>query len=439
MSVLNNKIIRTNLLSIITACVNIALFRYAYTSYLVPVWGYMGFQNNGTTLTQSAIVNLIVIFPILFYSTRKVISNFISVLLYCFAYVPIVIALDYYYADIFSVLPYYISLAFGMTLFFLSDSIKEKKYSLTRYIPLKYYILIGIVLTLIVVAYYGPSNLKLVSFYDIYDLRSANAEFRANAPLIGYFINWASKAFMPLFIGIGLIYKKRKLLYIGIGIAMLMYATTGQKSTILMPIILYLFNLVLKKFNFNYLFPSLVCFSGIVIWLVMNVNSEFTFMLGAVYLLRTLGISSILACSYIDVFDFGTTPYTYYSHIGIVNSITGMYPFNDPALGKAVWSVYSGGSYDESMNANANFWITDGIAAGGFVGVIFISVFFFYLLKLLNSISYRHDNNFVFLTCLGVSMSLLNVSLFTTLITGGLIIIMTFYRYTTVSNRLYKI
>ncbi|MFR9532215.1 MAG: hypothetical protein SNG59_05550 [Rikenellaceae bacterium] len=217
-----------------------------------------------------------------------------------------------------------------------------------------------------------------------------------------------------------------------------MYATAGQKSTILKPVILYGFNYILKRFDYKYIFPAIVAFCGLVILLVSNIGSRFVFLLGSIFLMRTLGVSSLLACCYIDVFDLGVTPYTYYSHVGIVNKLTGAYPFAGPAMGKAVWALYSGKGYDESMNANANFFITDGIAAGGVVGVCIISLIFYFLLKQLNKISHRHNKNFVFLTCLGISMNLLNVSLFTTLVSGGLIIIMLFFRYTTVPSQLYK-
>ena len=75
-----------------------------------------------------------------------------------------------------------------------------------------------------------------------------------------------------------------------------------------------------------------------------------------------------------------------YSHIGIVNYITGAYPFGKDALGKAVWSGYKGFSIEESMNANANFLVTDGVAAAGIYGVFIIAIIFYYLLKYLSLI-----------------------------------------------------
>lgn len=79
------------------------------------------------------------------------------------------------------------------------------------------------------------------------------------------------------------------------------------------------------------------------------------------------------------------------------------------------------------MNANANFLVTDGVAAAGIYGVFIIAIIFYYLLKYLNKVSARHDMDFVFIVLLGVISALLNVSLFTTLISCGLFLILIFF------------
>ena len=56
-----------------------------------------------------------------------------------------------------------------------------------------------------------------------------------------------------------------------------------------------------------------------------------------------------------DFFETTGQPHTYYSHINIVNALTGMYPYKD-SIGRAVM--------DRDSNANGNFWLMDGIAAG---------------------------------------------------------------------------
>lgn len=161
-----------------------------------------------------------------------------------------------------------------------------------------------------------------------------------------------------------------------------------------------------------------------------SISSVF-FVISAILLMRSLGISALLNTVYIDFFET-TKLHTYYTHINVVNSIFGGYPFGEDALGKAVWGGYSGENADDAMNANANFLATDGVAAMGIWGVLLVSILFYFLLKYLNKVSKGHNTDFVFILCLGSILSLLNVSLFTTLLSCGLILIIICLKYSTI-------
>jgi len=118
---------------------------------------------------------------------------------------------------------------------------------------------------------------------------------------------------------------------------------------------------------------------------------------------------------------FSTNPYTYYSHINFINAVTGAYPY-DVQLGQVV-----GGEYWGDMNANANFWATDGIAAMGFWGVATITFLLFFTLVFFNSITKKINPLFVLLLTIPFIYSLLNVSLFSTLLTGGGFLVLLFF------------
>ena len=106
---------------------------------------------------------------------------------------------------------------FAMILFFKADKyINKKKFRRTNVIPIKWWLITGIVLALFVLVYYGPSSLRLVSFADVYDLREENHEVKGNFPLIGYFILWISRVFLLLYMAIGLVYKKKMFILIAI-------------------------------------------------------------------------------------------------------------------------------------------------------------------------------------------------------------------------------
>ena len=101
-------------------------------------------------------------------------------------------------------------------------------------------------------------------------------------------------------------------------------------------------------------------------------------------------------------------------------------------MGNAIWEIYTDGRGES--NVNANFMITDGIAAAGVIGVILVSVFFYFLLCYLNKLSNRFEFNFVIALMVGIVTAFTNVSIFTTLLSSGLFLIMLFFRYSTVQK-----
>ena len=115
------KIGRTDCANLITAFLYLFIYRYIHTSFLVPVWGYFGYYNNTYTVYEVSVTNLIALFPILFYSVKKVASNFISVMIYALVYLPTVITILYHFTDYLSVIGYQFAYMCAMILFFLVD------------------------------------------------------------------------------------------------------------------------------------------------------------------------------------------------------------------------------------------------------------------------------------------------------------------------------
>ena len=115
---------------------------------------------------------------------------------------------------------------------------------------------------------------------------------------------------------------------------------------------------------------------------IINMKDE-VLQLGAgfIVILRTTAVAGWLTQYYLRFFSVNDKPYTLYSHINIINLLTEYYPYAD-SLGKTV--AYG------SQNANANFLLTDGVAAAGIFGLLLIGLVFYVLLHILNSISYRY-------------------------------------------------
>lgn len=119
--------------------------------------------------------------------------------------------------------------------------------------------------------------------------------------------------------------------------------------------------------------------------------------------------------TYFNFFEIRTDhPYTNFSHIGIINKLTNSYPYMD-SLGRTV-------SYGDG-NANANFMLMDGIASSGITGC-FIMCFIFIIFKaMINSIGMKYDVGLCMIAFIFPFASMINVSFFTTLLTGGFLLL----------------
>ena len=112
---------------------------------------------------------------------------------------------------------------------------------------------------------------------------------------------------------------------------------------------------------------------------------------------------------------FSNNGFTYYSHIGAVNALTGAYPY-DYALGQLIGLEYSGSA---EANFNGNFWASDGFAALGVLGVPVVTIALAFVFIWINRIASAYSARFVFLWLSGFWLALLNVPLSTALLSGG--------------------
>ena len=117
----SGRIFRTDYVSLVTAILYVFIFRFIYTDYLVPLWGYFGYYNNNSDSIRIITSNIFAVLPILCYSNKKVISNLISILIYILVYLPTIIMIQYYFVDFQLAIKYQLVFLLGMTLFFLSD------------------------------------------------------------------------------------------------------------------------------------------------------------------------------------------------------------------------------------------------------------------------------------------------------------------------------
>lgn len=401
----------------ICVAIYIVMFKYIWTNYCVYWFSYMGFTYNGANFSECLWAYLLAVIPISLYRGIKKTSSFLSVILYLLAYVPIIIALRISVEIPETIkLQYELILFVAMSLFFIADRIKVREWrpSILQVSSKCVLILTGILFLYLLIVF--RNNLTLSGFgSELYELRSENDDVILSG-YNGYILLWVQKAFLPfLFV----IYFKRKDSVSRVITAsilfsyILLFMMSAQKITILTPFLILGMSYLLKNKD-SLLYSLSIGLSIISIIVLMAVETPIGFAIGAILFVRTICICPLLFVMYTKFFI--TNPYTYYSHINIVNAITHMYPYDD-MLGKVV-------SEDVENNANAFFWTTDGIAACGALGLVIISFIFFVFLLFINKLpSLNISRKYIMLMFVPTLTSLLNCSLFTYFVSHGIFIL----------------
>lgn len=404
------------------------LYEYIYLNFTFRTFEYMGVEHTPFNTDVYIIYILFAVFPIIWFKGVRTISSCLSIMGYIFMYIPIIESVfATYYLSFTTRIEYAVVLVVCMSLFFYSDQMflfkKEfSKKSKTVNISIIRYIVITLCLILFIT---NIGNLRFVNVFTqrelMYDLRSELAENSMFG--MGYIIKWLSNAFLPLL----LIYYLKKKNWIRywqiIGFYILVFMLTMQKSTFFLPFLLTSFYWLVEKYPraiSNYLFTIIVIslLSISILLLILSETRPIYFSIAAVLFYRTMCVSGHLFSMYVHFFD--SNPHTYYTHIGIIDKITNAYPYDD-VLGKVV--------ANGDMNANASFLLTDGIAAAGIGGIICISIVFIVFKGLLNSIQLKYDKNICIVIFLPCMISFLNVSLFTSMITGGALVLYFLFKY----------
>ncbi|MGN7864978.1 hypothetical protein [Chryseobacterium sp. 22458] len=252
---------------------------------------------------------------------------------------------------------------------------------------------------------------SIVSFDKVYDQRDVASE---SSLLSGYLILWISYFIGPLIFIIGLINKNKKQIIYGFFSVVFIYGVSASKITLFIPLVIYLVYYLYKKHPKTSIMNTLgLSFSGLCLFF-MAISHQF-FLLSAVILMRTFGIAGLLTYQYNEFFKVHEK--TYLSHINIVNAITGGYKYKN-SLGMEVSEYFVG---DGVTNANANFIATDGMASFGLPGVIFICIILGLYFAFTKSQISSSNGLLLGLLFIPFCFIILNVGLFTSLLSGGFI------------------
>jgi len=362
------------------------------------------------------------IVPFLAYKGIEEISSFFVFFLYLFIYIPFIHALFVIYGlDTFTTYCYALVMFVFFIIYFKTGTnwCIFKNLVLYPSISLKTIEIITFVLTAIFLIA-RHSSLHFVNIFTendlLYDLRAKNALNAEGLGIINYIKGWLFGAFYPFLLVCFLKQRKRISSIIILFCYIALFMEDMQKLTFFMPFIMigFYFLIRMKENAFSYKMHAFIINFVIAISIIIYAYKDNTlgFFIGSILLLRTICVAGWLSQLYLHFFI--SNPYTYYTHINIINMFTGGYPYNVP-LGVAV-------SYG-TQNANANFFLTDGVASWGIFGIIIIGAIFFILLHFINAISYRYMKKDLLIIFLPALSYMLNASLFTTMLSNGLLVL----------------
>lgn len=260
------------------------------------------------------------------------------------------------------------------------------------------------------------SNMRIVGFNDVYDLRSQASE-TAGSSAVGYAMMLLSSVINPLFMAYGLVRRKKTLVLVGFLDQLLLYSAEGSKAVILSVFVMTGLYFIIGKSRqlFGLRLVSILTIILVLLTTLANINDlnpVLSFALSLLFM-RTFANGGYMTGAYANFFH--SHPLTYLSSVHGIDMLV-HYPYARP-LGLLL-GYYEMGSPDLDMNAH--FWASDGIAGFGPLGIVLISAVCALVFWALDSCAARHDILLASLMVAFVTSNLLNVSLFTTFLSGGL-------------------
>lgn len=270
------------------------------------------------------------------------------------------------------------------------------------------------------VFYVYQGNLRFASFSEVYDQRFG-ADLIAGSGIAGYFVGNLACAINPVIIALGLKRKSGALVVMGIASQVMMYSTSALKAIIVATMMIIAFHFLFadrsgaktKRF-----FLSLLAVAAAGIFLqpfYTGGNGVANQIMSLIYM-RTLTTPGVLYGTYLDFFS--RYPVTHLSHIHPINWFV-HYPYGDLQIGQVVGMYITPAVSIESLNVNANYLATDGIAAFGVAGILVVTAISAILFRTVTKLLERTDRQLVSTTLVAFLTYLSNVSLFTALLSYG--------------------
>jgi hypothetical protein len=400
----------------------VACFQWIYIHYLYPEFGYFGYDYNPPGTSYLTLAWVLSVLPTLWMPLQL---RRPSQLAYWILYVTVLIPSMFVplYAGLeqpsqISVLMLVLFAGFvvtGASYLIPRFHVRPAQMSSRAFWAIFGSIGLGLAIWMIVVFRH---NIHIVSFLNVYDLRDTASEIEQGT-YANYTYMVLSGAIDPFLMGWGLFYRKKWMFMIGALGQLLVYSVVGTKSSILSVLFACGFYVLLKngrlKFAIKLMSVILAVSGGLCLSYEFSGNNPDSIGLLAesVVFQRTLSTGGLVTAQYFDFFQ--KNPVTHLSNVKGFDWFM-RYPYEYP-IGQEIGLAYAG---TLGLDATAHFWATDGIEAFGLIGILFVSALCTLVFWVLDSVSRDRDPRLVALLISFAALNLANASIFTSLLSGGL-------------------
>jgi len=400
----------------------VACFQWMYENYLYPVWDYAGFHYEIPPAGYLALAWILALVPSLWMPmelTRPSQLAYWALYIMVFIpsmFVPLYAGLDAPAEIRWLMLALFVGLAIA-GLSYRFPLIRFRPGRISRRHFWNAFLCLAAVLGLWL-AFVFRHHLRLVSFGDVYDVRNDLSDLAEGKP-VNFAFMLLTGAINPFLMGCGLHYRRKGLLAAGALGQLLVYSAGGTKGSILsilfVPALYFLFHVKHFPFALKMTFGNLALVGSLCICYRLagfDAGPALTMVLFVV-LMRTFSANALMTAWYYDFFQWN--PHTFFSHLRFVNWFV-HFPYQN-SIGEEVGWIFIGKG---DVDATANFWAIDGLGGLGLSGVLLISVFCALVFWTLDSAAQRHDPRLAALVTTYAAYNLANISIFTTLYSGGL-------------------
>jgi hypothetical protein len=279
------------------------------------------------------------------------------------------------------------------------------------------YVVSGILLLVLIRGLGG--NFRLVGLNEIYSLRESATDLikASGSGLLRYAFPWLNGLLLPMIYARAAQKSNYLMILAVVSCYCFLFGIWGSKTSLVDPLILVAASLwassgtsrmplwLIAGLTFALIVPALLPFES-------GIGNLIRFGWISVVNMRTFSIPGIAIVQYYDFFS--THAWTLGSQITGLSWVV-HYPY-DYDIPQTLGYYY----YGTLVTANANFWAQDGLASFGLIGLGLTSIVAAAVLWILDSATRGMSVKFLIPALMGILLAFANVSLFTTLLTGGL-------------------